>query len=84
VRFADLGVDVATVQRARPPVRYCVDWSEQRPHLAGPFGAALTTRVFELGWIRRGARRRTVLLTDHGRTELRRLGGAGDVLTFDR
>src|SRR5215211_3040620 len=36
----DLGVDVAAIGGRRPLVRYCVDWSEQRHHLAGALGAA--------------------------------------------
>ena len=53
-------------QRAhRPAIRYCLDWSEQRHHLAGPLGTALTNRLFELNWIRRG-RGRVVTLTDAG------------------
>jgi hypothetical protein len=40
-----------------------MDWSEQRHHLAGALGAALTTRLLDLGWIRRAkraARRRSL------------------------
>lgn len=63
------GLDAAAIGRRRP-VRYCVDWSEQRHHLAGPLGAALTARLLELDWIRRTRRRRVVLLTDAGRSGL--------------
>jgi hypothetical protein len=51
-------------------VRYCLDWSEQRHHLAGPLGTALTGRLFDLDWIRHTSRRREVRLTDRGRTGL--------------
>ena len=51
-------------------IRYCVDWSEQRHHLAGALGAALTRRMFDLGWIRRIDQRRAVVLTDTGRQGL--------------
>jgi DNA-binding transcriptional ArsR family regulator len=63
----EFGVDLAALPPRRPAVRYCVDWSEQRPHLAGAVGAALTGRLFDLGWIRRGERSRAVHLTDTGR-----------------
>ena len=53
------------------PLRYCVDWSEQRHHLAGRLGAALAERLFELGWIRRTRTPRAVRVTDAGRDGLR-------------
>ncbi len=56
--------------RRRPLVRYCVDWSEQRHHLAGALGAAIADRMFELRWIRRADRSRAVHLTDAGRAGL--------------
>ncbi len=51
-----------------------MDWSEQRPHLAGWHGAAVLDRFVALGWIVRKPRR-VVTLTDAGRTGLaERLG----------
>jgi DNA-binding transcriptional ArsR family regulator len=73
--LAGFGVDLDAVDRHRPPLRYCVDWSEQRHHLAGALGTALTARLFELGWIRRGSRRRSVVLSDAGRTGLQETFG---------
>jgi DNA-binding transcriptional ArsR family regulator len=67
----DLGVDPAAIRGRRPLVRYCVDWSEQRHHLAGALGAALAARMFELGWIRRAPRGRAVHVTPAGHTALR-------------
>lgn len=65
-----LGIDLATLSRSKPMINYCVDWSEQRHHLAGPLGAALTRRMFDLDWIRRVNQRRAVVLTDAGRQGL--------------
>lgn len=62
-----LGIDLRALDRHHPMIRYCVDWSEQRHHLAGALGAALTRRMFELNWIRRINQRRAVVLTDAGR-----------------
>ena len=73
-----LGIDVDGLCGRRAPVRYCLDWSEQRPHLAGPLGSALTDRLFAMGWIRRTDRRRVVLLSDAGRAGLGRLGVPDD------
>lgn len=64
------GIDLAVLNRSELMVRYCVDWSEQRHHLAGALGAALTRRLFDLDWIRRINQRRAVVLTDTGRQGL--------------
>ncbi len=77
-RLGELGVDVETTGR-RPLTRYCLDWSEQRPHLAGTLGANLLRHFVDLGWVTRGERR-VVQVTDAGRSGLARdLGvAAGD------
>jgi DNA-binding transcriptional ArsR family regulator len=66
--LSEFGVDLGTLPPRRPAVRYCLDWSEQRPHLAGAVGAALTGRLLDLGWIRQADRGRAVHLSDQGRT----------------
>jgi DNA-binding transcriptional ArsR family regulator len=56
-------------------VRGCLDWTEQREHIAGPVGKALLTRLLELGWIAGSPATRAVRVTDLGRANLReRLG----------
>ncbi|MFZ0041863.1 MAG: winged helix-turn-helix domain-containing protein [Solirubrobacteraceae bacterium] len=57
--------------RPRPVIRSCVDWSEQRHHLAGGLGAALAQRMFDLGWVDRVRRGRAVRITDAGAAGLR-------------
>ncbi|MDT0454677.1 helix-turn-helix domain-containing protein [Streptomyces sp. DSM 41527] len=64
------GVETDRLPRRRAAVRYCVDWAEQRHHLAGALGAALTARLFALEWLRHGRYRRVVHLTDAGRDGL--------------
>jgi DNA-binding transcriptional ArsR family regulator len=61
----ELGVELNRPSR-RPLVRYCIDWSEQRHHLAGALGAALTQRFFELKWIKRAEGTRAVHVTPEG------------------
>jgi len=63
-----LGVNLEHAGR-RPLTRYCLDWSEQRPHLAGALGAALLDRFVALGWVVRGDRR-VVRVSDVGRAGL--------------
>ncbi len=65
-----IGVDLDAVLARRPAARYCLDWSEQRHHLAGPLGTALAGRLFALGWVRRAQRRRVVQVTGLGREKL--------------
>jgi DNA-binding transcriptional ArsR family regulator len=78
--FAAVGVDLdAEICPARPTrrplLRFCVDWSEQRHHLAGRLGATLLSALLDQEWVRTGTRRRTLTLTDRGRDALgRRLG----------
>jgi len=70
----DIGVDCSPAGR-RPFVRYCVDWSEQRHHLAGALGARLLSRLDELGWIQRRAGSRAVNVTATGADGVRRALG---------
>ncbi len=65
------GIDFDSMPKRRRLIRYCVDWSEQRHHLAGSLGAALADRVFELGWAERAHDSRAVHLTDTGYAGLR-------------
>jgi len=69
--LTQLGVELdALSARRRPLIRYCLDWTEQRHHLAGALGAALADRLFELDWLRHTPQRRAVRLTDAGRAGL--------------
>jgi DNA-binding transcriptional ArsR family regulator len=52
------------------PLRYCVDWTEQAHHLAGPLGTAISNRFFELGWITRGPVPRSIRITSQGQDQL--------------
>jgi DNA-binding transcriptional ArsR family regulator len=70
-RLADLGINVDDLTRQRRPlVRSCVDWSEGRHHVAGALGAALASRMFELGWLTRWQTNRSVEVTVLGRARL--------------
>jgi DNA-binding transcriptional ArsR family regulator len=69
--FAQLGLDLSPLlerpRTARPLLRFCVDWSEQRHHLAGALGAALLDALEGAGWVRRRAVGRAVEITEAGR-----------------
>jgi DNA-binding transcriptional ArsR family regulator len=69
--LAGLGVQLpAPAADGTHAVRYCVDWTEQRHHLAGALGRAVAARFLAAGWLTRTPARRVVRLTDTGRTEL--------------
>jgi DNA-binding transcriptional ArsR family regulator len=70
--IGDFGVDLAGLRAGRRPlIRYCLDWTEQRHHLAGALGAGLARRLFELGWVCHAPTAgRAVRLTDEGRAGL--------------
>jgi hypothetical protein len=59
--LAAWGIDPAVLSTTSP-LRYDVDWTEQAHHLAGPLGAAITRRLFDLGAIGRGKVPRSVVL----------------------
>jgi DNA-binding transcriptional ArsR family regulator len=81
--FGRLGVDLdgllSRPASARPLLKFCVDWSEQRHHLAGALGAALLTRTEEAGWLVRRRSGRAVDVTEGGRRALRDVLGLQDV-----
>jgi DNA-binding transcriptional ArsR family regulator len=68
-RFLDeFGIDLSALSSTRRRFcRFCIDWTERRPHIAGAVGAALTKRYFDLGWIERMKHSRTVTVTPSGK-----------------
>ena len=73
--FAGLGIasDRLAADRRpsrRPPLRFCLDWSEQRHHLAGQLGAEVLTALLDAGWVTRAQEQRAIQLTPAGRRAL--------------
>jgi DNA-binding transcriptional ArsR family regulator len=69
--LSEFGIELDALRAGRRPlIRYCLDWTEQRHHLAGALGAALADRLFRLDWIRRAPVNRAVQLTDAGQSGL--------------
>ena len=67
-----LGID-ARGRRDQPAARRCVDWTERRPHIAGPVGTALATLALDRGWVRRLRGTRAVVVTPAGRRQLEKV-----------
>jgi DNA-binding transcriptional ArsR family regulator len=75
-RLGDLGVALPSADAdGTTPLRYCVDWTEQRHHLSGVVGRELANRLFALGWIERSQVARALTVTEDGRTGLHRSFG---------
>lgn len=58
---------------ALPPgetARACLDWTEQRPHLAGKLGHDLLAFLLSKGWVASDKATRAVRVTDLGRKQL--------------
>jgi DNA-binding transcriptional ArsR family regulator len=69
--FSGLGIDVDRLEhRTRPLLRPCLDWTEQRYHLAGSLGAALTSALVRRRWITRREASRIVTVTPAGQAGL--------------
>lgn len=66
--LAGIGVELPTGRR--PLIRYCVDWTEQRHHLAGGLGRAVLDRMLAAAWVKRSPRGRALTVTDAGRTAM--------------
>ncbi len=63
---ADLGIDADQVGATRRVfARCCIDWTHQRPHLAGALPAAITDRLLTLGWLSRTAGRGLRVAADY-------------------
>ncbi|MDH6137897.1 DNA-binding transcriptional ArsR family regulator [Kitasatospora sp. MAA4] len=61
--------------QSEPLLRFCLDWGEQRHHLAGPLGAELLTAFTRARWVTCAPKSRALRLTALGEQELaRRLG----------
>ena len=72
----ELGINIGRItSQRRHFARKCLDWSEQRPHIAGSLGAAIAQAFLERGWISRTKQPRCVCVTPKGWSEMEaRLG----------
>jgi DNA-binding transcriptional ArsR family regulator len=65
--LGSFGLDVVAIRRSRRRFAgTCIDWTQRRGHLNGALAAAITSRLFEVGWIERGQRIRSVRITEAG------------------
>jgi len=67
--LADLGVRIT--EGKRPLIRYCIDWTETRHHLAGTLGRALRDQFLAADWVRRGTTHRALMITPDGQEAIK-------------
>ncbi|MEV1004585.1 helix-turn-helix transcriptional regulator [Nonomuraea sp. NPDC050202] len=86
-RLTDRGIAwlvTADIAKGTPPpgwhphIRTCLDWTEQRLHLAGALGAALYRHMVTAGWLSETGPSRIITLTTAGRAALRQHLGLPD------
>jgi hypothetical protein len=66
--LGELGVDLGALEKLRRPLsRCCIDWTEQRPHVAGSLGAALLRIYKDRGWLLPVKESRKLVVTPGGR-----------------
>jgi DNA-binding transcriptional ArsR family regulator len=78
-RLTRLGVALPAPRGDSIPLRYCVDWTEQRHHMSGVVGRNLLTRLLELAWLERDAKTRALRTTEAGEKGLEKAFGAAVV-----
>jgi DNA-binding transcriptional ArsR family regulator len=78
-RLTRLGVALSAPRGDSIPLRYCVDWTEQRHHMSGMVGRNLLTRLLELAWLERDAKTRALRTTEAGEKGLTKAFGAAVV-----
>lgn len=65
--FLGFDIDVSELHAGHQGIaRHCVDWSELRPHLAGPLGSSFMTAACERGWMVRENGTRVLQLSPLG------------------
>ncbi len=65
--LGSFGINIGEIRRSRRNFAgTCIDWTQRRGHLNGALAAAITARLFDLGWIERGPRRRSVRVAAAG------------------
>lgn len=76
VWLEELGLDLDALRRVRRSFgRFCIDWTERRPHVAGSLGAGIATAFFASGWVRRRPGGRAIAVTPAGAEWLERTLG---------
>jgi DNA-binding transcriptional ArsR family regulator len=74
-RLARLGVALPAPHGDSIPLRYCIDWTEQRHHMSGVVGRNLLAWLLEVAWLERDAKTRALRTTEAGEKGLKKAFG---------
>ncbi|MBE1285115.1 MAG: metalloregulator ArsR/SmtB family transcription factor [Rhodobacteraceae bacterium] len=74
-KWERIGVRLPDKPGARPFARPCLDWTERRPHVAGPLGRQMLNHGLAEGWFERHAHKRGLRVTRTGRVALQQILG---------
>ncbi|UII19862.1 ArsR/SmtB family transcription factor [Fulvivirga ligni] len=58
------------IQKRRPVIKQCLDWSERKPHIAGQFGAMMLDEMLRNKWFKKTQFSRELILTLKGKEML--------------
>ncbi|UWQ91810.1 ArsR family transcriptional regulator [Rhodobacteraceae bacterium M382] len=74
-QWAKLGVCLPDGPARQPFARPCLDWTERKPHIAGPLGGQLMTHGLKVGWYKHQPYKRGLLMTRAGKQALAQIMG---------
>jgi hypothetical protein len=60
---------------AQPNVKLCLDWTERRNHIAGPFAVAIMNQAFDNHWLEQITGSRALRITKTGFSAFERILG---------
>ncbi len=64
--LSDIGIEVPLGRMARPPAKFCLDWTERRHHISGPLATGIMQKFLEAHWLERRTGSRALNITAHG------------------
>ena len=64
--FHNMGITPPLDNGKKPIVKLCLDWTERKHHISGPFATTLMSAWLEKGWLRRFAHSRALDITTEG------------------
>ena len=70
--LSSLGMAEPVPRKGQPPVKLCLDWTERRHHLSGPFATELMRHVLAKDWLQRQPAARALILTETGKAGFHR------------
>ncbi len=71
----DIGIREIKSRSKKPAMKLCLDWTERRHHISGPFAIALLEKCLRENWLIRQTGNRSLTITEDGWRALQRWFG---------